>query len=130
MADKGAQRGADCGGRLRLRRGRWLDSIRDRISVPLSPPPAAELRGGGGTGTRRQDACERGREGSCSPRLPFRGLPRHGKDLDGEDPGALAELREGTDPYPLWPMRALPDDRRGDLARRDRDGRRLEPLRR
>src|SRR4029453_18842884 len=100
----------------------WIDSIRARISLSLSPPPPAELRGGGRPGAHRPDSLQRGREGPRPPRLPVRGLAGDGEDVDGEDPRTLTQLRARADPDAVRRMRALPDDRRGHFPRRDRDG--------
>ena len=63
------------------------------------------------------------------PRLPVRRLARDRQDLDREDPRPLAQLRAtGPTLRALRRVRVLRRDRQLDLARRDRDGRRLEQL--
>ena len=63
-----------------------------------------------------------------APRLPVRGLARHGQDLDRQDPGPLAELRERADARALRRVRVMRVDHELHVARRDRDGCRLEQL--
>ena len=113
--------------------GPWIHWPRvpsiERVDLPLPPPPPRLLRRGGGPAARRPHPAQRGRAGQGPPRLPLRRLARHRQDLDGEDPRPLAQLRaRRADRHPLRRMRVLPDDRRRHLDRRDRDGRRLQPL--
>ena len=104
-------------------------AVPQRLDLPLPPPPARLLRRGGRPAARRPHPAQRGRAGQGPPRLPLRRLARDRQDLDGEDPRPLAQLRaRRADDHPLRRVRVLPDDRRRHLDRRDRDGRRLQPL--
>ena len=102
-----------------------------RVDLPLPPPPPWLLRRGRRAAARGPHPAQRGRAGQGPPRLPLRRLARDRQDLDGEDPRPLAQLRaRRPDGDALRRMRVLRDDRRRHLDRRDRDGRRLQPLRR
>src|ERR1700736_1398212 len=80
---------APCGG---------VDSaIRVLSALALPPPSPSDLRRGGRAGARRAYADQRGGARSRPPRLPVRGLARHGQALDGEDPRGLPELRPRPD---------------------------------
>ncbi len=118
-------------GRLRRRPRRpldWLSRVRRPVALPSSSP--AHVRGRRGPGARGAHAAQRGRAGQGPPRLPVRGLARDGQDLDGEDPRRVPELRARADRRAVRRVRFLRGHRQRHLARRDRDGRRLEQLRR
>ena len=66
------------------------------------------------------------------PRVPVRRLPRHRQDVHGEDPGGFAELRAAAADasQPCGDVRVVRVDRQRDVARRRRDGRGVQQLRR
>ena len=111
------------------RRG-TLAGAADVRPLALPPPPPAHVRRGGRAGAGGPDAAQRRRAREGPPRLPLRRLARHGQDQHGEDPRGLPELRARADDRAVWRLRFLPGDLLGDLARRDRDGRRLAQRRR
>ena len=79
-------------------------------------------------GGRGPDALQRHRGGPRRLGVPPDGAARRREDLDGADARPGAQLRQGPDRPALRRVRLLPRDpgaRR--LARRPRDGRRLEP---
>ena len=80
---------------------------------------------------------QRDRAGPRAPRVSVRRLARHRQDVDGQDPRGFAELpgdrRRHRPDGPITPcgdVRVVQVDRRGLLARRRRDGRRVQQLRR
>ena len=97
-------------------------------ALALPPPPPAHLRFGGRPGAHRQDASQRHRARPGPPCVPVRRLARHRQDVDGEAPGVRAE-RRGRPQRRFRPgqLGGARDPRR-DLARRGRDGRRVEQL--
>src|SRR6516165_885457 len=64
-----------------------------RAALAVSPPPPAHVRRGGGPRAGRTHAPQRRAAREGTPRLPVRRLARDRKDLDGEDPCRLPELR-------------------------------------
>ena len=67
--------------------------------------------------------------GEGPPRLPVRRLARDRQDEHGQDPRRLPELRRRPDRRrPCGALRLVRGDRQRHLARRDRDGRRLQQL--
>ena len=97
-------------------------------AVAVSPPPPAHVRRDGRPGAGRAHAAQRGEQRQGAPRLPVRRAARHGQDLDGEDPRGVPELRARADDRAMRAVRIVQIDRERELARRDRDGRRVEQL--
>ena len=97
-------------------------------SVALPPPPPAHVRRRRRSGAGRAHAVERRHPRQGASRLPVRRLARDRQDEHGEDPRRLPELRAGADHRALRRVRVVRLDRQRDLARRDRDGRRLQQL--
>ncbi len=96
--------------------------------VSLSQAPAPYVRRRRRPGAGRAHAAQRRAAREGPPRLPVRRLARDGEDLDGEDPRGLPELRARPHDRPLRRVRIVSLDRARLLARRDRDGRRVEQL--
>ena len=106
-----------------------LDSVsRVHWSLALPPPPSPHVRRRRRSGARRAHAPQRRRAGAGSPCLPVRGLAGDRQDEHGEDPRRLPELRRGSDDEPVREVRFVRGDRQRHVARRDRDGRRVEQL--